>query len=160
QLRAACKKSRLPLWCRPAMGAFVAGLLCLLAFAMTAKVGAFGLGESDLRAALDNQVIWHAAAWLLAAKVLATICCYGAGGCGGIFAPLIFFGGMSGVVIHGMTAKWLSLGPGDQTLLSLIGMTACLSAVVRAPLTSILIVFEMTRQIYVLPALMIAAVIA
>jgi CIC family chloride channel protein len=159
-LRAACKKLRLPLWIRPAVGAFVGACLCLFAFAMTSKLGAFGLGEMDLRAALDNQIVWHAAIWLLAAKVLATICCYGSGGCGGIFAPLIFFGGMSGVVVHGMVENWLGFGPGEQTLLSLIGMTACLAAVVRAPLTSILIVFEMTRQIYVLPALMVAAVIA
>lgn len=158
QLRAACKRSLIPLWIRPAIGAFIGGLLCLLAFAMTGKLGSFGLGEQDLRAALDNQIIWHAAVWLLGAKVFATICCYGSGGCGGIFAPLIFFGGMSGIVIHGFVAKEFGLGPNDQTLLSLIGMTACLSAVVRAPLTSILIVFEMTRQIYVLPALMLAAV--
>lgn len=159
-LRTACKKSNLPLWIRPAIGAFFGACSCLLAFAMTSRLGAFGLGEIDLRAVLDNQLVWHTAIWLLAAKVVATICCYGTGGCGGIFAPLIFFGGMSGVVVHGMIEKWLDFGPGEQILLSLVGMTAALSAVVRAPLTSILIVFEMTRQIYILPALMVAAVIA
>jgi len=45
-------------------------------------------------------------------------------------------------------------------LIALVGMTACLAAVVRAPLTSILIVMEMTWQIHVLPSLMVAAVIA
>lgn len=44
--------------------------------------------------------------------------------------------------------------------MALVGMTACLGAVVRAPLTSILIVIEMTWQIHVLPALMVAAVIS
>lgn len=159
-LRASFKRSNLPLWIRPALGAFVGGCLCLIAFGLTSRLGAFGLGEEDLRAALNNQILWDAAAWLLAAKLLATICCYGAGGCGGIFAPLIFFGGMSGLVMYGMTEHWLHLNSQDQILLSLIGMTASLGAVVRAPLTSILIVLEMTRQIDVLPALMVAAVTA
>lgn len=159
-LRASFKNSKIPLWLRPATGALAGGCLCVLAFALTSRLGAFGLGEMDLQAALDNQIVLNTAACLLAAKLLATIFCYGSGGCGGIFAPLIFFGGMAGVVIFGMTEKWLQLLPQDQTLLSLIGMTASLGAVVRAPLTSILIVLEMTRQIHVLPALMVAAVIA
>jgi CIC family chloride channel protein len=159
-LRAWFKLSLFPLWIRPAIGAFVGTIFCLLAFALTSRLGAFGLGEGDLRAALENQIVWNAAAWLLAAKLLATIFCYGTGGCGGIFAPLIFLGGMAGVVVYGATAEWLHLIPQDQILLSLIGMTACLGSVVRAPLTSIMIVMEMTRQIYVLPALMLAAVVA
>ena len=157
-LRKWYKHSSFPLWLRPATGALIAGSLCVVAFALTSRLGAFGPGEVDLRAALDNQIAWNAAAWLLAAKLLATIFCSGAGGCGGIFGPLIFFGGMSGLIVFGATAEWLHLGMEDQTLLALIGMTACLGAVVRTPLTSILIVMEMTHQLHVLPALMIAAV--
>lgn len=127
---------------------------------MTERLGAFGLGDADHQAVLNNQIVWNAAAWLLASKLMATIFCYGSGGCGGIFAPLIFIGGMTGAIIYGSTVEWLHLSHEDQTLLSLIGMTASLGAVVRAPLTSILIVFEMTYQIHVLPALMIAAVTA
>ena len=93
-------------------------------------------------------------------ELVATVACYGSGGCGGIFAPLLFFGGMAGALVSGLTAEHLGLTGGDQTLLALMGMTACLGAVVRAPLTSILIVMEMTRQIYALPALMVAAVAA
>jgi CIC family chloride channel protein len=66
---------------------------------------------------------------------------------------------MSGTVVFGIAAPWLHLTADDQTMLSIIGMTACLCAVVRAPITSILIVTEMTREVYVLPALMVAAVI-
>jgi chloride channel protein, CIC family len=160
RLRLLFKRSSIPLWLRPAAGAAVGACLCILAFRLTSHLGAFGLGEIDLQAALNNQLLWHAAGWLLAAKVLATIFCYASGGCGGIFAPLIFFGGMTGLFVHGLTSDWLHLSSQDQTLLSLIGMTACLGAVVRAPLTSIIIVFEMTLQLHVLPALMVSAVIA
>ncbi len=151
--------SFLPLWLRPATGALMGGIFGLAAFALTARLGAFGLGENDLHATLQNEVLWNAAIWLLVAKLLATAFCYGSGGCGGIFAPLIFFGGMMGTVMHGIFSEWFHLGADEQTLFSLIGMTACLGAVVRAPLTSILIVMEMTHQLHVLPALMVAAVV-
>lgn len=159
-LRQKIKQSSVPLWLRPAVGALAAVLFCLLAFALTARLGAFGLGDTDLKAVLNNEIIWHAAGWLLGAKLLATILCYSSGGCGGIFAPLLFFGAMMGALVYGISAEWLSLNAQDQILLSLIGMTASLGSVVRAPLTSILIVVEMTHQLHVLPALMGAAVIA
>jgi CIC family chloride channel protein len=126
---------------------------------VTGHLGVFGLGEGDLLATLQNRIVWSAAAWLLLAKIIATTFCYGAGGCGGIFAPLIFFGGMSGTVVFGLAQSTFGLNSDDQTMLSLIGMTACLCAVVRAPITSILIVTEMTLQLQALPALMVAAVI-
>jgi CIC family chloride channel protein len=157
-LRARYKRSGLPLWLRPATGAFIGAILCVAAFSLTSRLGAFGSGEIDLRAALNNQILWNGAVWLLIAKLLATVFCFAAGGCGGIFGPLIFFGGMSGVIVYGTTADWFHFGLQDQTVLSLIGMTACLGAVVRTPLTSILIVVEMTRQFHILPALMVAAV--
>ncbi len=143
-----------------ASGAFTAGLFGLLAFALTGHLGVFGLGEGDMLAALNNKIVWPVALCLLLAKLIATITCYGSGGCGGIFAPIIFFGAMAGVVVHGLVAPWAGLTSQDQTLMALVGMTACLGAVVRAPLTSILIVIEMTWQIHVLPALMVAAVIS
>lgn len=159
-LRGFAKKSSIPLWLRPAVGAFIGGAIALVAFAMTSKLGAFGLGEIDLQAALNNQIVWQTALWLLGAKLLATIFCYGTGGCGGIFAPLIFFGAMAGLVVFGILEKGFNLDGNDQILFSLIGMTAILGAVVRAPLTSIIIVMEMTHQLIVLPALMVASVIA
>ena len=143
----------------PAIGAFIGSLFCIVAFGMTSKLGAFGLGEMDLQATLNYRILWNAGCWLLVAKLFATILCYGSGGCGGIFAPLIFLGGMSGLVMYGILTPFFSLEGQDQILFSLIGMTACLGSVVRAPLTSILIVMEMTYQLYVLPALMVGAVI-
>lgn len=158
-LRQRSKTSRLPGPARLALGALSGGIFALGAFLLTGHLGVFGLGEEDLLASLHGEIIWQVALCLLVAKIAATAACYGSGGCGGIFAPIIFFGAMAGVVVHGVTAPLLGLTGDDQTLLALVGMTACLSAVVRAPITSILIVMEMTWQIHVLPALMVAAVI-
>ncbi len=159
RLRGWMKRSPIPPSLRPASGAAIGCIAAVGAFALTGQLGVFGLGERDLEATLQNEIVWQVAAVLLVAKVIATTFCYGAGGCGGIFAPLIFFGGMSGTVVFGLAQPWLGLDAGDQTMLSIIGMTACLCAVVRAPITSILIVTEMTQQLQALPALMVAAVI-
>jgi len=159
-LRARSKKSPLPGPVKLALGAAAGGAVALTAFLLTGHLGAFGLGEEDMLSALTNRITWQVAFVLLVAKLAATTLCYGPGGCGGIFAPIIFFGAMSGLLVHGLLAPVLGLTTADQTLLALVGMTACLGAVVRAPITSILIVLEMTWQIHVLPALMVAAVIS
>jgi len=158
-LRGWMKHAPIPPALRPASGAVIGCAAGVAAFALTGKLGVFGLGEENLHDTLQNQIVWQAAAVLLVAKLLATTFCYGAGGCGGIFAPLIFFGGMCGTVVFGLAPTAVGLTAPDQTMLSLIGMTGCLCAVVRAPITSILIVTEMTQQLDALPVLMVAAVI-
>lgn len=158
--RARCKRSPLSGSLKLVIATSIGGIFALLAFSLTGRLGVFGLGEQDLVAALNGNIAWMAALCLLFAKLMATAACYGAGGCGGIFAPLLFFGAMAGVAVGGLTSGRLELTSHDQTLLALTGMTASLGAVVRAPLTSILIVMEMTRQIYALPALMVAAVVS
>jgi len=164
ELRKRMKTTWIPLWLRPAVGAFIASIICIAVFGATklitgqGQLGAFGLGEDDLLAGLNGEIIWMAAAFVLVGKVIATILCYGTGGCGGIFAPIVVFGGMAGLMVGGSLQGVFDLTEGDVALLTITGMTAALAAVVRAPITSILIVFEMTRQTYVLPALMVAAV--
>jgi len=159
-LRARAKKSPLPLPVKISLGALAGGAAALTAFFLTGHLGVFGLGEEDLLGALTNRLTWQVAVVWLIAKLAATSFCYAPGGCGGIFAPVIFLGAMAGVLVHGLLAPFLGLSATDQTLLALVGMTACLGAVVRAPITSILIVVEMTWQIHAMPALMVAAVIS
>jgi len=159
-LRQRSRAWNLPMPARLAIGALGGGLAALMAFGFTGHLGVFGLGEGDLQAGLNNQIAWKIALVLLVAKLVATALCYGTGGCGGIFAPIIFFGGMAGLLVHGVAQEFLPLTVQDQTLMAIIGMTSCLGAVVQAPMTSILIVVEMTGQMAVLPALMVGAVIS
>ncbi len=159
-IRGRCKRSPLSGPWKLVIGTLAGGAFSWLAFAFTGRLGVFGLGDHDLIESLNGGVVWTVALCLLVAKLIATAFCYGAGGCGGIFAPLLFFGAMAGVLVTGPTSTALGLTSQDQTLLALTGMTACLGAVVRAPITSVLIVMEMTRQIYALPALMVAAVVS
>ena len=120
----------------------------------------FGLGYGDLSEALTGKLIWQTALLLLGAKFLATVACYGMGGCGGIFSPTLFLGAMTGLGIAGMAQPLFSLSPEGVAMLAIVSMSATLGAVVRAPVTSILIVFEMTHQFSLVPPLMLAALIS
>jgi CIC family chloride channel protein len=152
------KRSLVPAPMQPVLGGIVAWLLGITIFGATGHLGVFGLGYRDLASGLTGDLGWKLAAILLLAKLVATIACYGTGGCGGIFSPTLFFGCMSGVLVGGLSAKVLPLDQADLTTLAIVGMSASLGAVVRAPVTSIVIVFEMTHEFSLVPALMLGAI--
>ncbi len=129
-------------------------------YAKTGKLGVFSLGYDDLTSAVQGQMAWKIALALLAGKLFATVVCYGLGGSGGIFSPTLFFGGMAGAAIGGLSGHFLLLSPSDQILLAVCGMSACLGAVVQAPLTALLIIFEMTHQFSLVPGLMLAGLVS
>jgi CIC family chloride channel protein len=151
---------KIPGWLRPAMGGGVTWVLGASVFLLSGSAGVFGLGYTALTEALAGQFDWSLAALLLSAKLLATIACYGFGGCGGIFSPTLFFGCMCGIVVARLMAPVLPLQETDNVLLAVIGMSACMGAVVRAPVTSILIVFEMTHEFALVPPLMLGTLVS
>jgi len=160
-LRAHNKKPQaLPGWSRTMLGGIMAWVIGAGVFLWTGHLGVFSLGYADLSSALDGGMVWQMAGLLLVAKLLATAVCYGFGGCGGIFAPTLFFGGMTGALISGLLGLALPLSTADHVTLAVVGMCACLGAVVRAPVTGILIVFEMTHEFALVPALVIGALVS
>lgn len=158
--------NKIPGWLKPATGAFLTWIVGTAVFLLTGHLGVFGLGYGDLSKGLDNQLTWaghlgwEIAGILLVTKLFATIFSYGFGGCGGIFSPTLFFGGMSGLLVAGLFGIAVPISRDDSIALAVVGMSACLGAVVRAPVTGILIVFEMTREFSLVPALMIGALIS
>jgi CIC family chloride channel protein len=150
----------IPRWLLPVMGAFLTWILGTSVFLASGKIGIFGLGYQDLSAALANDFPWKVAGVMVLFKLIATVAGYSFGGSGGIFAPSLFIGGMAGFFVAGLAGHWLPLSPADHVVLAAVGMSACLGAIVRAPLTSLLIVFEMTHQFELIPGLMIGLVIS
>jgi len=67
---------------------------------------------------------------------------------------------MCGVLVGGLMGLIFHLSPADNMTLAVVGMSGCLGAVVRAPLTGILIVFEMTHEFSLVPALMLGALVS
>lgn len=160
-LRSTRKKfRRVPAWCRPALGGLMTWVLGSAVFLQTGRLGVFSLGYDDLSAGLGMELGWKIAAVLLGTKLVATVLCYGLGGCGGIFSPTLFLGGMCGISLAGLSALAVPLSGPQQLTLAVVGMSACLGAVVRAPVTGILIVFEMTHEFSLVPALMVGALVS
>jgi chloride channel protein, CIC family len=150
----------LPRWALPIGGGFLTWVIGILMFLASGKIGVFGLGYQDLSAALNNNFPWKIAGAIALAKLAATIVGYGFGGSGGIFAPSLFIGGMIGFFTAGLANIWIPLSGSQMIVLAAIGMSCCLGAIVRAPLTSLLIVFEMTHQFELIPGLLIGLIIS
>jgi CIC family chloride channel protein len=149
-----------PLWLMPAIGGSITWVLGAAVFLGTGHLGVFSLGYGDLSSALSGDVGWRIAVVLLLTKFAATSICYGCGGCGGIFSPTLFFGGMVGVAVAGVIGLEIPITRPDMITLAVVGMSACLGAVVGAPVTGILIVFEMTHEFSLVPALMLGALVS
>jgi chloride channel protein, CIC family len=160
-LRARCKRvTTVPRWVHPLAGGLTTWIIGISIFAFTGKLGVFALGYDDLSDALLHGMAWKIAFLLLAGKLIATIASYGFGGCGGIFSPNLFLGAMAGITVAGLARKFFALHQSDDLLLAIGGMSACLGAVVQAPVTAILIIFEMTHQFAVVPGLMLAGLVS
>jgi CIC family chloride channel protein len=149
-----------PRWMIPAGGALITWVLGALVFWRTGHLGVFSLGYEDLSSALAGDLGWQLAAVLLVTKFAATVACYGFGGCGGIFSPTLFFGGMTGVLMAGLAGLQWPVSRADSLTLAVVGMSASLGAVVFAPVTGMLIVFEMTHEFALVPSLMLGALVS
>jgi len=151
---------RVPGWLMPAIGGLTTWVLGIVVFWRCSRLGVFSLGYDDLTDSLAGAIGWQTALLLLVGKLIATVACYGLGGSGGIFAPSLFLGAMTGSTTAGLLAHLMVLGPQDTMALTVVGMSATLGAVVRAPFTSIIIVFEMTREFAIVPLLMLAGLVS
>jgi CIC family chloride channel protein len=148
--------SRIPPWARPAMGGGVTGALAVAAFYGIKTYGVTGGGYTTLGQALTGQLAAGTMLALCIVKLVATAFSYSSGGAGGIFAPSLFMGGMLGgsaALLDGVI-----LGHHDEPAgaFALVGMGAVFSGVIRAPITSVLIIIEMTRCYGLILPLMIA----
>ena len=150
----------IPAWARPFIGGLITWVLGCTVYLTCHRLGVFGLGYEDLSDVLLHGIGWKIAAILIVAKLIATIASYGTGGCGGIFSPTLFMGAMCGLFTAGLSEYWVHLTPADELVLAAAGMSACFGAVVRAPFTAILMIFEMTHQFGLVPALMLGTLIS
>ncbi|MCK4342034.1 MAG: chloride channel protein [Phycisphaerae bacterium] len=120
----------------------------------------FGVGYEAIDEALAGKMVWHLLLILVAAKIVAVSITIGSGGSGGIFAPSLFIGAMAGgavgTVIHSIWPE-STAGPGAYAL---VGMAAVVGATTHAPITAIVIIFELTADYKIMLPLMISTIIA
>jgi len=148
--------SRVPPWVRPAIGGAATGSLAVVAVLFFHLNGIAGNPYPPLTLALLGGLPLTAMVVLCVLKLAATVTSYSSGGSGGIFAPALFMGGMLGGAV-GYLDVTVFHHPADSIgAFAVVGMGAVFAGIVRAPMTSILIIFEMTGGYGLVLPLMIA----
>ncbi len=95
----------------------------------------------------------------LLARFLLTLLSYNTGAPGGIFAPILLLGAISGAIFHHLV-NWFDPGRFDLVVFLVLGMAGLFSAVVRSPLTGTVLIMEMTNEFMLLLPLMIVSIMA
>ena len=144
----------MPVWAQPAIGGLGTGALAAMVLYLFHTAGVTGGGYRVLEQALAGSLPFRVMLVLCIVKIAATVFSYSSGGAGGIFAPVLFMGAMLGGAF-GSLDKTL-FHHDDVGAFALVGMGAVFSAAIRAPMTSVLIIVEMTSGYNLILPLMIA----
>jgi CIC family chloride channel protein len=113
---------------------------------------ALGVGYDNIQALIDGSVLMHAAIALLLVKGVIWVVALASGTSGGTLAPLLMMGGAVGV----MEAHFLPFG--NAGFWSLLAMAAVLGGTLRCPLTATVFAIELTGDLQVMPAVLVACV--
>jgi CIC family chloride channel protein len=138
---------------QPVIGGFGVGLIAI------AAPQVMGVGYDTISSALVGGIAPALLLALLGAKLLATSVTLGSGGSGGVFAPSLFLGAMLGGAI-GHVAQGLPFTTASSGAYAVVGMGAVVAATTHAPITAILIIFELTGDYRVIVALMLSCIVA
>jgi CIC family chloride channel protein len=120
----------------------------------------FGVSYGSIDACLQNQMGLWLAFLLVFAKIISTSLTLGSGGSGGIFAPSLFLGAMTGNFIGSIFHNAFPTVVSSPGAFSLVGMGAVLAAATHAPITAIIIIFELTNDYKIILPLMLSCIIA
>jgi len=137
-------------WWHPVVGGVTVGLMgwCV--------PQVLGVGYTYVGSALNGSMALKLLLLLLALKLIGVTVSYASGNAGGIFGPSLFLGAMLGGAIGTVAHSLLPGYTATPGAYALVGMGAVFAGIVRAPMTSVLMIFEMTRDYAVIVPLMIA----
>ncbi|MGV3618926.1 MAG: H(+)/Cl(-) exchange transporter ClcA [Fimbriimonas sp.] len=149
--------ARIPASRRVLAASLVGAVVGLVAFFAPQTVGG---GHSIAEGALTASVALAAIPALLALRFTLTVACYSTGAPGGIFAPLLVLGALLGLGIGDLTALALPHAGVQPGSFAVVGMAACFTGIVRAPLTGIVLIAEMTSSYALMLPLLVACLCA
>ena len=144
---------RLPkstLWVQPVVGGLAVGLLGY------AVPQVLGVGYDQVDRVLGGEVVLGAVVLLAVLKMVATALCYASGNAGGIFGPSMFIGAMMGATVGRVAHLALPTVTADAGAYALVGMGTAFAGIIRTPLTSVIMIFEVTRDYTIIVPLMIS----
>jgi CIC family chloride channel protein len=147
-------KLTIPEWAKASLGGLLIGAFGIF------FPSVFGVGYSTIEMALSGELPVLLLGVLLGVKILATSITIGSGGSGGIFAPSLFLGAMTGGLCGKLLHGWFPTSTAGSGAYALVTMGAVVAATTHAPLSAIIIIFELTQTIDIIPPLMAACVVS
>jgi CIC family chloride channel protein len=141
-------------WFQPVAGGLTVGLLGYF------LPDVMGVGYSYVGKILNGDVVLKTVVLLAVLKIVATSVAYASGNAGGIFGPSLFIGATMGAAVGSVAHRLFpayTAGPGAYAL---VGMGTAFAGIVRTPLTSVIMIFEVTRDYTIIVPLMISNLIA
>ncbi len=145
-----------PRWPAGTSGAIIGAAVGLLAWFMPADVGG---GENLAQRAIAGHIPWGSLFILLCMRFVLTMASYGSGAPGGIFAPLLALGALLGNAFSAANAS-LRHAPYDPATYAIVAMAASFTAIVRSPLTGVVLLLEMTGCWTLILPMMVASITA
>src|SRR6476469_2763068 len=148
---------RLPartLWFQPLAGGLLVGVLGWFVPQV------LGVGYGYVGHALNGNMAFKLMAVLVVLKLVTVTTSYASGNAGGIFGPALFIGAMLGGCVGTVAHGWFPAYTATPGAYALVGMGAVFAGIVRAPMTSVVMIFEMTQDYAVIVPLMIANLVS
>ncbi len=145
---------RKTLWFQPLAGGLTVGIMGWFVPQV------LGVGYKHVGEVLNGRMAVRLMVLLLVLKLLAVTTSYASGNAGGIFGPSLFLGAMLGGIVgnvaHGLLPTYVA-APGGYAL---VGMGTAFAGIVRAPMTSVVMIFEITRDYSIIVPLMISNLVS
>lgn len=141
-------------WFQPVAGGVLVGVIALFVPQI------LGVGYGYVGDALNGRMTLGIMAILVVLKLIAVTTSYGSGNAGGIFGPSLFIGAMLGGTVGGIAHHFLPQYTASAGAYALVGMGTLFAGIVRAPMTSVLMIFETTQDYAVIVPLMISNLVS
>ncbi len=145
---------------KPLFGGILLGILGVFSYQIEGFPRIFGVGYQTIENTLFSELTLQLTLGLLFLKLLATTITLGSGGSGGIFAPSLFMGAMLGASFGHISHNIFPEVVAPSGAYALVGMAAFVGGTTHAPITAILILFEMTGDYQIILPLMLSTVLS
>lgn len=153
-LRLRRRLKALPRWTQffqPAIAGLLIAIIGMLGFPQV-----MGAGYKTIDAAIHDQFTWKVLGALAGLKMLATTLSFASGTPGGMFAPTLFIGGMLGGAVGGFQHAFFPHVAGSTGTYVLVGMGVLFAGFMRAPMTSVFMVLEVSGNYSIIVPVMVA----
>jgi chloride channel protein, CIC family len=141
-------------WFQPVAGGLVVGIMGWFVPSV------MGVGYQYVGDALNDSLTLKLMLTLLVLKLVATAVSYASGNAGGIFGPSLFLGAMLGGVVGSVAQHFFPSYVASPGAYALVGMGTAFAGIIRAPMTSVVMIFEITRDYAVIVPLMLSNLVS